>query len=51
MLLLTRPKQYAGPAAKAIGDDGGDLGNYIAFVSVIICYPLTRHFEIKLMGR
>lgn len=43
--------QYIGPAAKAIGTYGGDLGNYITFIAVIISYPVLRHYEIKIIGR
>ncbi|KAK4946067.1 hypothetical protein LTR10_014869 [Elasticomyces elasticus] len=42
---------YVGPAAKAIGDYGGDLGNYITLIAVCLAYPVLRHVEIKLTGR
>jgi hypothetical protein len=40
-----------GPAAKAIGQYGGDVGNYITLVAVCLSYPVLRHYEIKLTGR
>jgi hypothetical protein len=40
-----------GPAAKAIGAYGGDLGNYLTLVAVCISYPILRHYEIKIIGR
>ena len=51
MTILTRQTQFVGPAAKAVGPDGGDLGNYITFVAVFLAYPVLWHYEIKLTGR
>ncbi|KAF2120269.1 putative NCS family nucleoside transporter [Lophiotrema nucula] len=42
---------YVGPAAKAVGPDGGDLGNYITLIAVCLAYPPLRHYEIKFTGR
>ncbi|OBT55041.1 hypothetical protein VE04_05207 [Pseudogymnoascus sp. 24MN13] len=42
---------FVGPAAKAIGQYGGDLGNYFTLVAVCFSYPVLRHHEIKLTGR
>jgi hypothetical protein len=35
----------------AVGPNGGDLGNYITLVAVILTYPPLRHYEIKFTGR
>lgn len=48
--LLTRG-QYIGPAARLIGDYGGDVGDYLVFVLVIFLYPILRTLEIKKFGR
>ncbi|MCJ1376862.1 hypothetical protein MMC20_008107 [Loxospora ochrophaea] len=42
---------YIAPAAKKIGAHGGDVGDELTFVSVLIAYPILRTIEIKLVGR
>lgn len=42
---------YAGPAAKAIGSEGGDVGDYITLAAVFISYPIGRSLELRWVGR
>ncbi|KAH7019709.1 putative NCS family nucleoside transporter [Ilyonectria destructans] len=42
---------YVAPIAKKIGDFGGDVGDYLVLVSVLVSYPVLRTIEIKLVGR
>lgn len=43
--------QYIAPAAKKIGLYGGDVGDELTIVSVLISYPILRTLEIKYTGR
>ncbi|KAL9119205.1 MAG: hypothetical protein Q9187_004241 [Circinaria calcarea] len=42
---------YVAPVAKKIGAVGGDVGDYLALVSVCIFYPILRTLEIRVLGR
>ncbi|PYH91684.1 hypothetical protein BO71DRAFT_486044 [Aspergillus ellipticus CBS 707.79] len=42
---------YIAPVAKKIGAYGGDVGDYLVVVSVLVFYPLLRTVEIRLTGR
>ncbi|RDW61356.1 hypothetical protein BP5796_11248 [Coleophoma crateriformis] len=42
---------YVGVIAKMIGEDGGDIGNQLAFVFTVISYVPLRHLELKYVGR
>ncbi|KUJ17252.1 nucleoside transporter [Mollisia scopiformis] len=42
---------FIGPAARAIGPEGGDLGNYITLMAVVLTYPPLRLLEIKFTKR
>ncbi|KAK8166565.1 permease for cytosine/purines, uracil, thiamine, allantoin-domain-containing protein [Phyllosticta citrichinensis] len=42
---------YIGPIAKQIGQDGGDLGNYVGFAFAAVVYPPLRWLELKRFGR
>ncbi|OBT93536.1 hypothetical protein VE01_08294 [Pseudogymnoascus verrucosus] len=42
---------YIAPVAKKIGLYGGDVGDELTLISVLISYPLLRTVEIKYIGR
>lgn len=42
---------YVGPISAMIGDDGGDLGMWLAISFAGITYPLARYVELKVYGR
>ncbi|KAH8811203.1 putative NCS family nucleoside transporter [Xylogone sp. PMI_703] len=42
---------YVAPAAKRIGSFGGDVGDELTLVSVLIAYPILRTLEIKYIGQ
>ncbi|RMZ88995.1 hypothetical protein DV736_g3788, partial [Chaetothyriales sp. CBS 134916] len=42
---------YIAPIAKPIGKDGGDVGDELTLVSVLVSYLILRQFEIKYTGR
>ncbi|OAQ81352.1 nucleoside transporter [Purpureocillium lilacinum] len=42
---------YVGPVAKPIGVHGGDVGDELTVISVLLSYPLLRWFEIRHVGR
>jgi len=42
---------YVGVIAKKIGEDGGDIGNELAFVFTIVGYIPVRYLELKYLGR
>ena len=42
---------YIGPFAKRIGDNGGDMGNYVGFVWAGLVYLPLRYLELKKFGR
>ena len=42
---------YTGPLAKLVGDDGGDMGNYVGFAFTCLVYPPLRYWELKRFGR
>lgn len=43
--------QYIAPIAKKIGKSGGDLGDELTLVSVLISYPILRTLELRWVGR
>lgn len=43
--------QYTAPVAKRIGKYGGDVGDELTLVSVLVFYPILRKLEIKYTGR
>jgi purine-cytosine permease-like protein len=42
---------YIGPIAKMIGQDGGDLGNYVGFSWAGLVFPPLRWWELRRFGR
>lgn len=42
---------YTGPIAKTIGEDGGDIGTWLAMSFAAIAYPGLRYIELKKFGR
>ncbi|PWY84742.1 nucleoside transporter [Aspergillus heteromorphus CBS 117.55] len=42
---------YIAPVAKQIGAYGGDVGDYLVLVSVLVFYPGLRTVEIRMTGR
>ncbi|KAB8236441.1 purine-cytosine permease family protein [Aspergillus alliaceus] len=42
---------YLSPVAKRIGKNGGDVGNYLVFASVMVFYPIFRTVEIRIFKR
>ena len=48
---LTMCLQYVAPIARQIGVHGGDLGDELTLVSVLLSYPLLRALELKYVGR
>ena len=42
---------YTGVIALMIGDNGGDLGNELAFAFALIAYIPARFLELKFIGR
>lgn len=42
---------FQGPAAKAIGDYGGDIGFFLAFASAGLFYAPARYYELKKFGK
>ncbi|GAO18700.1 hypothetical protein UVI_02053060 [Ustilaginoidea virens] len=42
---------YIAPIAKKIGKSGGDLGDELTLVSVLISYPILRTLELRWVGR
>jgi len=42
---------FIGPLAKLVGDDGGDMGNYVGFAWAALVYPPLRYLELKKFGR
>ena len=43
--------QYIAPIARRIGTYGGDVGDELTFISVLISYPILRTLEIRMTGR
>jgi purine-cytosine permease-like protein len=42
---------YVGVLGALIGDDGGDIGNILAFAFTVLSYIPLRHLELKYVGR
>lgn len=42
---------YSGVIARQIGDNGGDIGNQLAFLFSVIVYIPARYLELKFVGR
>lgn len=42
---------YVGSLARLIGDDGGDIGNELAFLFTLVVFLPARYFERKYTGR
>ncbi|KAF4628347.1 hypothetical protein G7Y89_g9806 [Cudoniella acicularis] len=42
---------FIGPIASLIGDDGGDMGNYVGFAWAGLVYLPLRYLELKKFGR
>ncbi|OAQ59236.1 nucleoside transporter [Pochonia chlamydosporia 170] len=42
---------YVAPIAKMIGKFGGDVGDELTLISVMIAYPILRTVELKWVGR
>ncbi|OAA35563.1 Permease, cytosine/purines, uracil, thiamine, allantoin [Metarhizium rileyi] len=42
---------YIAPIAKKIGKFGGDVGDELTLMSVVISYPILRSLELKWIGR
>lgn len=42
---------FVGPIAKLVGEDGADLGNYVAFSWTVLAFPFFRWGEIWWFGR
>lgn len=42
---------WQGPAARAIGDFGGDIAPELAFVFAAVVFNIARYFEFKYIGR
>jgi len=42
---------FIGPLAKLVGEDGGDMGNYVGFAFAALLYPPLRYWELRRFGR
>ena len=42
---------YTGPIARMIGEDGGDIGTWLAMSFAAVAYPGLRYFELKRFDR
>lgn len=42
---------FIGPLAKLVGEDGGDMGNYVGFAFAALLYPPLRYWELRKFGR
>lgn len=42
---------FIGPLARLIGEDGGDMGNYVGFAMAAVAYAPLRWWELRRFGR
>lgn len=51
LVLLLTLNSYVGVLAAKVGDDGGDIGNQLAFLFTILSFYPLRWLELKYVGR
>ncbi len=42
---------FIGPLARLVGEDGGDMGNYVGFSLAALIYLPLRYWELRKFGR